>query len=117
MDAAIAGLVGAAIGSTTTLITVWIQARYLAKRERTKFVMEFAATDRREHMQEAIRQGKSAAIAPVSVFAKYHDRLARLIEKDKLNEKELSKLSKETHAMFELSRRLDKERREQNLNN
>lgn len=111
MDAAVAGLIGAAIGSSTTLITVWIQAYYLAKRERAKFVMEFAAADRREHMQEAVRQEKRVALAPVSVFAKYHDRLMTLIEQGKLNEKELHKLSKETHSMFEFAKRLDKERR------
>lgn len=78
VDAAVAGLVGAAIGPSTTLITVWIQAHYLAKRERAKFVMEFAAVDRRHQMQEAIRQGKRAAIAPLSAFAKYHDRLIKI---------------------------------------
>jgi len=111
MDAAVAGLIGAALGSTTTLITVWIQARYLAKREKVKFILEFAAADRREQMQEAVRQGKRASVAPISVYAKYHERLAELIEKGRLNEKTLKELSKETNLISDMAIRLDRERR------
>ncbi len=66
-------------------------------------------------MQEAIRQGKRAAIAPVSAFAKYHDRLIKLREQGKLNEKELHTLAKGTHSMLDFAKRLDKERRMQDI--
>lgn len=107
MDAAIAGLIGAAIGSASSLLTVWIQAHFVAKRERAKFVMEFAASDRREALDTAIRLGKGGGVAPVALYAHYHERLLELVESGKVTDAELKKLSQETDRIWKTMKEID----------
>jgi len=107
LDAAIAGLIGVAIGAASSLGAVWIQAHYQTKRERAKFVMEFAASDRREALENTIRLNKSGGIAPVALYAHYHQRLLELIEKGTVSDIELKKLSKETDSIWKAIKEID----------
>lgn len=110
MDAAVAGLIGAGIGASSSLITVWIQARYQAKRERSKFIMEFAANDRKEAIESARLRGASAAVAPVALYAHYHSRLLEMIERGKVDDADLSKLSQETDAIWKTVKKIQEQR-------
>ena len=99
MDAAVAGLIGAGIGASSSLITVWIQARYQAKRERAKFAMEFAERDRQLMNQEADASGKTGPRPPVVLYAHYHRRMFDLLERGKLNDKTLRKMTEENRRL------------------
>lgn len=110
MDAAIAGLIGVAIGACSSLGAVWLQAHYQAGRERAKFVMEFAASDRRSALEDAIRFNQGGGVAPVALYAHYHQRLFELIEKGRVSDIELKKLSKETDAVWKAIKEIDAEK-------
>lgn len=99
MDAAVAGLIGAGIGASSSLITVWIQARYQAKRERARFAMEFAERDRQVMHQEAIAVGKVGPLPPVVLYAHYHQRMFDLLERGKLDDKTLRKMTDENRRL------------------
>lgn len=55
MDAAVAGLIGVAIGALSSLGAVWIQAHYQTRRERAKAVLDFAIRHRSEAFEYADR--------------------------------------------------------------
>ena len=110
MDAAVAGLIGAAIGSSSSLITVWIQARYTAKRERAKFAVEFAEKDRRDSREYAITMGNRGAIPPVALYAHYHSEMLKLLESGKMNPKSMEKLTVDNRELWAALRRLHGDR-------
>jgi hypothetical protein len=110
MDAAVAGLIGAAIGSGTSILTVWLQAIYLGRRERAKFVMEFASKDRQSAVDGARIAGKSAAVAPIALYAHYHSRLLKMIEQGNVSDAELEKLSAETDAIWNAVKAMQEKR-------
>ncbi|WP_458373055.1 hypothetical protein [Pseudomonas laurylsulfatiphila] len=110
MDSAVAGLIGVAIGASSSLVAVWIQAYYLTKRERAKFVMEFAASDRRGALEDAIRFNKGGGVAPVALYAHYHQRLLELVEQGKVSDVELKKLSQETDLIWKAMKEIDAEK-------
>ncbi|QUE91223.1 hypothetical protein [Pseudomonas sp. SCA2728.1_7] len=55
MDAAVAGLIGLAIGALSSLGAVWIQAHYPTRRARAKAVLDFAICRRSEAFEYADR--------------------------------------------------------------
>lgn len=106
MDAAVAGLIGAAIGASSSLITVWIQARYTAKRERAKFAVEFAEKDRRDSREYAITMGRQGPVPPVALYAHYHSEMLKLLESGKMNPKSMEKLTADNRKLWAAIRRL-----------
>jgi hypothetical protein len=55
LDAAVAGLIGLAIGALSSLGAVWIQAHYPTRRARAKAVLDFAICRRSEAFEYADR--------------------------------------------------------------
>lgn len=100
MDAAVAGLVGAGIGAGSSVFIAWIQAVYSARRERSRFIMEFAAADHAKAVSRAAASGRGYTIMPLSIYAHYHSRLYTMIEKNKVSESALTKLSLEIDSLW-----------------
>jgi hypothetical protein len=109
MDAAVAGLIGAGIGASSSLITVWIQARYQAKRERAKFVLEFAERDRYDSREQAIKRGSQGALPPVALYAHYHREMFELLENGKLNPSTMRQLTERNRKLWKALRELHDE--------
>ncbi len=70
MDAAVAALLGTALGAVGSIGGVWLQQRYQGRRERAKVAADLGLADytwRRERMQE-----KGGEMYPLNIFIAYH---------------------------------------------
>lgn len=100
MDAAVAGLIGVAIGALSSLGAVWIQAHYQTRRERAKAVLDFAIRHRSEAFEYADKIDGLRAIAPLAVHVHYQQGLLSLIEDSKITSESLEKLHSENDAVY-----------------
>lgn len=110
MDAAVAGLLGAAIGAGTSLVTVWVQAHYQSKREQARFILEYATSDRLTTIDEARERGVGGPVPPVALFAHYNQGLIKLLEGGKLSKSELKRLADENDDLWKAIREIDEQR-------
>lgn len=95
LDAAVAGLIGAGIGAASTLITVWIQAHFVEKRERAKTILDFAIRHRAEGLEHADKVVGPSTILPLAVHVHFQKELLLLVESNNVNPKSLAKLHAE----------------------
>jgi len=94
-----AGLLGAVIGATASIATVWIQGRFQERRDRMRLVMELALEEYKSKIELIKFTGQSAALPPVALFLHYHHELAKLLEKDAVSPATLEALAKSTHEL------------------
>ena len=99
MDSAVAGLIGAAIGAGGSVVTVWIQAHYQAKRERAKAVLDFAIRHRSEAFEYADKIAGPVAVTPLAAHVHYQQGLLNLIETNSLTAESPEKLHLENDAI------------------
>ena len=95
----IAALIGAVIGSLSSVITIWIQSHYQNKRDRNRLAVDAAIEDHKA----AIEIGKGhagAQIAPLTAFLHYHFKYLQLLETDGLSEKAVKELNAERDRLF-----------------
>jgi hypothetical protein len=71
MDAAIAALSGAAIGTVGTLVTNWFQQRQQTRRELQKAAVDLGLKDFERAHARAEKAGKGTT-PPLSLFVAYH---------------------------------------------
>jgi len=71
MEAAIAALLGAAIGAGGVLGSAWIQQRQQTRRERLKAASELGLAEHAFRMKEVERRG-GGSVVPLSVYVAYH---------------------------------------------
>lgn len=70
MDAAVAALLGAAIGAVASLGGAWIQQRHQTRRERLKLAADLGLAD---HARDyAMIKDRRAVMPPVSAYIAYH---------------------------------------------
>lgn len=78
MDAAVAALLGTALGAVGSVGGVWLQQRYQGRRERAKVAADLGLADytwRREHIREI-----GGDIYPLSIFIAYHLEVLEALE-------------------------------------
>jgi len=93
----IVGLVGAIIGASASIATVWIQGKVQDRRERLKLVTELALEDYKIRLQH----GKPGTkIVPVSLFIDFHVRLSRELEKGPLTPERYETICGENDMML-----------------
>ncbi len=91
----ISGLVGALIGSASSLIAVWIQVSKTDKRERMKAIIDLAWREREAGYNHLKSLGKGGAVHPISAYLLYHLRLMELLEKGNVDGEKLQSLYEE----------------------
>ncbi len=89
----VAGLAGTLIGSFASVVTIVVQSRLQAKRERTRDALNLAIEDWKLRIEHVSRQGGQAM--PLSVFVHYHVKLIHLAEEGKLDPEAIDRLSAE----------------------
>jgi hypothetical protein len=85
----VSGLVGALIGSLSSIVTLLIQSHYQTKREMKKLAIEVALKDfifRAENQSELIQ------VQPVALLINYYDRIIDLVNKEQLTPERLREL-------------------------
>ena len=80
----VAGLVGALIGSITSIATIYIQQRGQNKRERANQIFN-AATEQFKLAIEVAKVRGNGAIPPFATFLHHHNQLYTLLENNNLN--------------------------------
>jgi hypothetical protein len=90
----LAGLVGALIGSVTSIATIYIQQRAQNKRERANQIFQ-AATEQFKLAIEVAKIRGNGAILPFATFLHHHKQLYELLENSNLNANSLKKIHTE----------------------
>jgi hypothetical protein len=105
----LAGLLGALIGAAASIITVVVQARAQASRDRTKEAVALAVEDWKSRMEMMKQRG--GIMYPLAVFIHYHTKLLGLAEKGELTPAAIDKLAKEQDALIQAIESQDERRR------
>lgn len=94
MEAAIAGLIGAAIGAVASFGGLWLQQRQQGRHERLKMAVDLAIHDQTRDLEIAkAKQGKSM-LSPTSSYVIYHLHLLEALNKGDINAAMIKELSK-----------------------
>lgn len=101
--AAIFGLVGALIGSISSIATIVIQAKVKDRRDRMQQVTTMAMEHFKIALDNAHKSRSGTDVLPPSVFAAYYLGFLKLMEADNLNESTFAKLSKDNGALAEIA--------------
>lgn len=96
----IAALVGAMIGSLTSIATMWFQQRAQSRRERLKVASELAMQDYKNSLELARARGKGAKIFPVATFQHFHYEILTALDEGKLNKSELHRIKERNHDLI-----------------
>ncbi len=91
----IAGLVGALIGSLSSIVTIVIQSRYQRKRELTRLATEAAKHDFEYQLQLAKERKGVTRMPPLTLYIRYHYKYLTLLEAGDLSPEHLKQLSAE----------------------
>ncbi len=87
----LAGLMGAIIGSVTSIITLYIQQRAHDKRERASQIYS-AALEQFKMAIEVAKTKENSAIPPLAIFLYHHNLLFDLLENNNLDVESLKKM-------------------------
>ena len=107
--AAITGLVGALIGSATSVVTMVIQGRARDRRDRSKQITDLALAEFKMHLDLATSGKGPSAIPPLSIFLLHHDLLLKAIEEGKYDTAKNREISAALAEMMRTVEDLDKE--------
>ena len=75
------GIIGAIVGASASIMTVFIQSRTQIKQSRLKMVQELAVEEMKLHFEAAKRVPGTAMMLPMSIYLIEHLELAKIIEK------------------------------------
>lgn len=99
----ISGLVGALLGSATSVITIVIQGRHEDRRHQREFAVKLALDDRNARMEHASKQG-SGEVAPIAVYLNYYLEVQKALATDSLTVARLRELSEQTAELASIHR-------------
>jgi len=91
------GLIGALIGSGTTILSLWLKENWSYKRDIRKLALEMARTD--FEGQGQTYRDRPNFITPLPVLVNYYLKLNDHVEKDTVNADLFKKLAKERHDL------------------
>lgn len=96
----LAGLIGAIIGASASIITVVVQARIQDRRERVRQATSLAIEDYKIQLEISKRVSGNGKIPPVTLFVDYHMRLAKELEASTLTPESYGSVCAENEALF-----------------
>lgn len=92
MDAAVAALLGAAIGTVGSFGALWLQLRHQNKRERVKLAADLGLADHNSAIENSRQQQGRFEIAPLSAYVMYHAEFLDALEKNEVTPEVLQRL-------------------------
>ena len=93
----LATLVGALIGSGTTIIALWLKEKWAYKRDIRKLALEMARSDYDGQIE--VYCDRPNFVTPLPVLVNYYLKLIDLVEKNSVNEELFKALAKERHGL------------------
>jgi hypothetical protein len=109
--AGVFGLIGAAIGSASSIAAMIIQARMKDKRDRSKQLTDMSLAEFKMHLDLATSGGGPSAILPPSAFLYHNDLLLKAIETGTYTPEKAREISALNDQMFDVVRDIDKQRK------
>lgn len=97
----LSGFLGAVIGASASVATIYISSHFENKRQLNKLAYEAAIEDYKLAHAQAARGGAHYRIAPLTAFIHFHVRYSNLVLKNKLTEQTLKDLKDERDALFQ----------------
>src|SRR4051812_38831541 len=88
------GFFGAVIGSATAMVTLWIQGRAAARRDRWQLAAQFALEDRR--LQASVVEKEGGGVLPISVYIAHHLKIVEAIDEGRYTAEFIQTLTAET---------------------
>jgi hypothetical protein len=107
--AALSGLIGAAIGSASSIATMVIQARTKDRRDRSKQLTDMALAEFKMHLDLATSGRGPTAVAPVALFLYSNDLVLKAIEGGSYTPDKAREISALVGAMDGVVKELDKQ--------
>ncbi|MBX3717152.1 MAG: hypothetical protein KF738_14235 [Burkholderiales bacterium] len=93
MDAAVAALVGAAIGAIGSVGGVWLQQRHQTRRDRLKIAADLGLADHNSAVELAKLNHGGGYIAPVSAYVMYHVRILDVLAEGDVTPKHIQDIA------------------------
>ena len=101
----ISGLIGALIGSLSSILVMLIQSHYQNKRKLINHGVQIAFQDYKSQLENAKPGTK---VVPISLFIHYHTKMISLASKGKLTPTALEELDDELKALMEAVDKINK---------
>ena len=109
--AALSGLIGALIGSASSVVTMIIQGRMKDKRDRSKQLTDMALAEFKMHLDLATSGNGPSAVAPPSAFLHHNDLVLKAIETGTYTPEKAREISVQVDEMYDAINEIDKRRR------
>lgn len=104
MDAAIAALLGAAIGAGGPVLASWLQQKAQTRSERLKMAVQLGLADHEFFLDQA--KAKGGAILPVAVYVSYHMDMLDALAKEAFDASAVERLeAKQSELLAALPKR------------
>jgi hypothetical protein len=108
--AALSGLVGALIGSASSIATIIIQAKVRDKRDRSKQVTDLSLAEFKMHLDMATAGTGPSKVLPISTFIFNNNAILEALENGTLSADQLKKIAKANDDLFDAVIAIDKSR-------
>lgn len=109
--AALFGLIGALIGSGSSVATMVVQGRMKDKRDRSKQLTDMALAEFKMHLDLATSGKGPSAVAPPSSFLYHNDLVLKAIEGGAYTPEKAKAISLQVDEMFDAVNEIEKRRR------
>jgi hypothetical protein len=109
--AALSGLIGALIGSASSIATMIIQGRMKDKRDRSKQLTDMALAEFKMHLDLATSGKGPKSVLPPSTFLHHNDLVLKAIESDSYTPERAKEISLLVDQMTDVVNEIEKRRR------
>jgi len=100
--AAIFGLLGAIVGSASSIATILIQTRLKDRRDRVQQVTTLAIEHFKMALEAGHRSGRGTSVLPPAIFAAYYVDLLEHLERGTLDEKTFAEVAKRNERLVDV---------------
>jgi hypothetical protein len=111
--AALSGLIGALIGSASSIATMFIQGRMRDKRERSKQLTDMALAEFKMHLDFATSGKGPSAVGPPSAFLHHNDLVLKAIESGSFTPERAREISFLVDEMYDVVNEVERRRRKE----
>ena len=101
MDAAVAALLGAAVGAAGSFGAMWIQQRHQTRRERLKLATDLGMRDYDSAMEHAKSRPGGASVPPLSSYVIYHADMLNELAEGEVTAATIERINKKTAELLE----------------
>jgi hypothetical protein len=101
MDAALAALLGAAIGTAGSFGAMWIQQLHQSRRERLKLAADLGLADYKQEVEFASKRQAVTRLPPMSAFVLYHAEFLDELANGEITPETIQRLSAKQKKLME----------------